>query len=255
MEEILISYDPHLAVLFLAIAMLIAWGIAWRLGVRLRDLPGRRAGSKFDDASLALLGLLLAFSFGMSLNKHDNRRDMVVADANAIGDFYTSASMLNEPLRGKLIKVTREYVELRLKIADSSNPAPLLRAALPRFRTMQHEMMRMVTQAMKQDPSLGATLLSNLNRLRSAHAARLAAVKDRLPPEILLLLCVSAIVSTILVGREQGIAGRAEVAGTLAFILLVTLTISVTLDLNQPTRGFVTVSQEPIRELIATMPK
>jgi len=91
--------------------------------------------------------------------------------------------------------------------------------------------------------------------LRSAHAARLAAVKDRLPPEILLLLCVSAIVSTILVGREQGIAGRAEVAGTLAFILLVTLTVSVTLDLNQPTRGFVTVSQEPMRELIATMPK
>lgn len=70
-----------------------------------------------------------------------------------------------------------------------------------------------------------------------------------------MLLFVSAIVSTILVGREQGIAGRMELGGTMGFILVVVLTISVILDLNQPTRGLIGVSQEPIRELIATMPK
>lgn len=91
--------------------------------------------------------------------------------------------------------------------------------------------------------------------LRSAHTARLASAKDRLSPEIVLLLFVSAIAATILVWREQGIAGRAEIAGTPAFIVLVSLTVSVNLVLNQPGRGFVTVSQEPIGELIATMPK
>jgi hypothetical protein len=117
-------------------------------------------------------------------------------------------------------------------------------------------MTELVGQAMKkEEPTLGATLLSSLNRVQSSHAARLAAVRDRLPPEIIVLLFVSAIVSTMLVGREQGIAGRVELGGTLGFILVVVLTISVILDLNQPARGLVTVSQRPIRELLATMPK
>ena len=205
---------------------------------------------------LALLSLLLAFSFGMSLNKHDNRRDMVLADANSIGDFYTCVSVLNEPPRSELIQLIREYVELRLKIGDSSHPEAELRVALPRFQTMQIQMRELVSEAMKkEDPTLGATLLSSLNRVQNSQSARLAAVKDRLPPEIIVLLFVSAIVSTILVGREQGIAARVELGGTLGFILVVVLTISVILDLNQPARGLVSVSQEPIRELIGRIAK
>jgi hypothetical protein len=256
MADIFTEYDPHGVVLLLALAMLVAWGVAWRLGSRLRDLPGPGTGSKFDDASLALLSLLLAFSFGMSLNRHDRRRDMVVADANSIGDFYTCASMLQEPLRSKLIQVIGEYVQLRVKVADSSHPESELRMALPRFQTMQIEMAELVSQAMKKEPpTLGTLLLSSLNRVQSSHAARLAAAKDRLPLEIIVLLFVSAIVSTMLVGREQGSAGRVELGGTIGFITVVVLTVSVILDLNQPTRGLILVNQEPIRELLATIPK
>ena len=45
----------------------------------------------------------------MSLDKHDNRRAMVLADVNSIGDFYTYASMLHEPLVSRIIQVIREY--------------------------------------------------------------------------------------------------------------------------------------------------
>ena len=81
--------------------MLAAWRIGWRMGRALRGREGVKP-SKFDDASMALLGLLLAFSFGMSIAKHDQRRLAVVADANAIGDFYTCASLLKEPTRTRL---------------------------------------------------------------------------------------------------------------------------------------------------------
>jgi hypothetical protein len=115
------------------------------LGIGLRARYGDREGSKFDDAGLAFVGLLLAFTFGMSLAKHDHRRDMVVADSDAIGDFYTCARMLKE--------------------------------------TVQNE------------------------------------AADRRP-------------RYLVVGREKGLAGRIEVAGTLSYILLMTLAVYVTLDLN-----------------------
>ena len=73
----------------------------------MRARYGDCEGSKFDDASLAFIGLLLAFTFGMSLAKHDHRRDMMVADSNAIGDFYTCARMLKETVQTKLQTVVR----------------------------------------------------------------------------------------------------------------------------------------------------
>src|SRR5688572_23037191 len=39
-------------------------------------------------ATLALLGLLLAFSFGMVLNRYEARRDLAINEANAIGTAY-----------------------------------------------------------------------------------------------------------------------------------------------------------------------
>ncbi|HEV2172010.1 MAG TPA: hypothetical protein VGR71_00505, partial [Nitrospira sp.] len=78
---------------------------------------------------------------------------------------------------------------------------------------------------------------------------------DRLPPSIVLLLFAAAIVATMLVGREQGASGKVDVLGTLCFILLVTIAVYVTLDLNQPERGLITISQEPIERLLSSMSK
>lgn len=63
-----------------AVAMVVAWLIGRWLGHRLRlRSKGKAAVSKFLDASLAVLGLLLAFTFSTALVKHDQRRLMVVA--------------------------------------------------------------------------------------------------------------------------------------------------------------------------------
>jgi hypothetical protein len=87
----------------------------------------------------------------------------------------------------------------------------------------------------------------------SNHAARLAAARDRLPASVVLLLLISAVMSSMLVGREQGVSDRADVAGTVSFVVLVSFAVYVILDLNQPERGLITVSQEPIQRLLSSM--
>ena len=101
----------------LGLAMFAAWQLGrWR-GRRLRAKSGKVPVSKFEDASLALLGLLLAFSFSLAIVKHDQRRTTLLADTNAIGDFYTCASLLKEPVRTKLQSVIRDYTELRVELS------------------------------------------------------------------------------------------------------------------------------------------
>jgi hypothetical protein len=254
-ENILAETDASLLALILAAAMAAAWGATWWLGARLRARYGEQKESSFDNTSLAFVGLLLAFTFGMSLSKHDNRRDMVVADSNSIGDFYTCAAMLKDPVRTKLQTVIREYLVLRVELTSKRVDQATLEEALRRFEQMHAQMTDLTAQAINEGTPIAVPLMNTLNGLISAQAARLAAIRDVLPASIVLLLFVSAIISTMLVGRDQGLTGRVEIVGTLAYIALVTLAVYVTLDLNQPQTGMVTVSQESLQRLLSSMPK
>ncbi len=241
--------------LALALGMLAAWRVGIWMGYRLRRKGDGREPSKFDDAAMALLGLLLAFTFGISISKHDQRRMAVVADSNAIGDFYSCATLLKEPTRTKLQGVIRDYTELRLRLAREKVDDSELETAFVRFQQMHGQMTELVAQALSNGTPIAVSLTNTLNEVTSNHAARLAAIRDRLPISIVALLLVSSIVTTLLIGREQGFSPSIEIAGTLCFILLVCLAIYVTLDLNQPERGIIMVSQEPLERLLSSMPK
>jgi len=255
MDRILIESDARLWALTLALAMLAAWRVGWWMGGRLRAGGGEPPASKFNDASLALLSLLLAFTFGMSLAKHDHRRDMVIADSTAIGDFYTCVSLLKDPVRTKLQNVIREYANLRVEVASTESNETTLESALQRFERMHSQMTDLVAEALRDGTPIAVSLTNTLDGVTSNYIARLAAVKDRLPASILLLLFVSALVPALLEGRQQGAEARTDVTGTLCFILVVILSVYVTLDLNQPQRGLVTVSQEPMTRVLSSMTK
>jgi hypothetical protein len=253
MEQIGYALDPAVVSMILALLMLGGWRIGIRVGRRLR--AGNAATPQFDSASMALLGLLLAFAFGTSMVKYDQRRIAVVQDANAIGDFYTCATLLKEPTRTKLQAVIREYAEHRLKLARQLTYSLNLESALTDFQPMHEQMTTLVDQALSGGTPIAVSLTDTLNAVTSNQAARLAAIRDRLPGSILALLFVATIVTTILIGRSQGFAGNSDLAGMLCFVLMVSSTIYVTLDLNQGARGLIRVSQEPIERLVSSMQK
>ncbi len=234
-------------------AMLAAWWIGRRRGKTLAARGRELLPGKLEDASIALLGLLLAFTFSMSIVKHERRREMVVADSNAIGDFYTCASLQDEPVRSRLQTLLREYTELRLELARSAQAAAAIEQTLERFEQMHGRMTDLVGQALKQGTPIAAPLTNTLNEVTSNYAARLSAVRDRLPPAIVALLLLAGVISAFLVGRQQGSSDSPNSAGTLSFVLLVTLVVWVTLDLNQPYRGMMRISQEPMQRLLSSM--
>jgi hypothetical protein len=254
MDRFIEGPDIGIIALTFALAMLLAWGVGTWMGHRLRS-EGNTKPSKFDDASRALLGLVLAFTFGVSFSKYDQRRIAVVADGNAIGDFYTCAALLKDPTRTKLQTVIWKYAELRLDLARKQISSSDLEGAAVRFEQMHSQMTELVRQALSDGTPIAASLTNTLNAVTSNQAARLDAFRGRLPTSIVMLLFVNAIITALLIGREQGSGGNSEVAGTLCFILLVSIAIYVTLDLNQPQLGLIRVSQEPIERLLSSMPK
>jgi hypothetical protein len=253
MEQIGYVQDPAVVSVILAILMFLAWRIGIKLGRRLR--VGGGTTPQFDGAGMALLGLLLAFAFGTSMSKHDQRRIAVVQDSNAIGDFYTCATLLKEPTRSKLQAVIRRYAEQRLEVARQPMNSFNLESALADFRRMHEQMTTLVDQALSGGTPVAVPLTNTLNAVTSNQAARLAAARDRLAGSIVALLCVSTIVTTILMGRSQGFSGSSDLGGMLCFVLLVSFTIYTTLDLDRPERGLIRVGQEPVERLLSSMVK
>jgi hypothetical protein len=256
---IAITYDASVLAFAIALAMILAWcGGRWiggRLGADHSESSERHpalAASKLG-ASLTLLSLLLGFTFSISLSRHERRLSMVVADSNAIGDFYTCASLLKEPVRTKLRTVIHDYTKLRSELAGRRVDEATVEGALRQMQVMQDQMTGLVYQALEAGTPIAVSLTNTLNGVTSNHAARLAAVKDRLPTTIVWLLLLSAVGSSMLVGREQGTSDKPDLAGTICFIVLVSFAIYVTLALNQPERGLIMVSQEPIQRLLSSM--
>jgi hypothetical protein len=248
--------DPWVAAVCLAVLMAVTWAVGWRSGVSARRRGEPPADTKLDDAALALLGLLLAFTFSMALNKYERRREAVVTDSNAIGDFYTCATLIPQPARTRLQDVVREYTRLRVELG--SHPSPTredVDRALARFDQMQGRMTELVGEALSAGTPIAVPITNTLNGVTSSQASRLAALRDRVPGSVILLLAVTATLSAGLVGREQGVSPRPSLAGTLTFIVIVALTVYVTLDLNHPTRGFIRLSQEPMERLLVSMGK
>jgi hypothetical protein len=241
-----------LAAVGLAAAMLVTYTLGWRLGRRWPRV-GTATLSHLDRATLAILGLLLAFTFSLAMAEHSVRRDRALDDANAIGNFYRCAGLLDEPLRGRLQGLVRRYLARRVMLAYARDKEAAVARELPVFSQMHQEMQGLVSEALAQKSPVTVPLVNNLNGVVDSHAARLAAIHHRLSWNVLLLLAVAALASVFMIGAEQAASGERNLVQVSVFILLVILVVWATLDLNQPGLGVISANQEPLERLLTTM--
>jgi len=255
MDSIIARVDAWLIALAFAVAMLACWSLGWRRGRHFSAESGEDPGTKFIDGSVAILGLLLAFTFAMSLGRHDHRRLTVVDESNAIGDFYTCASLLKEPYRSRLQTVIRDYTQ---NLLDTSQE-PLLevkeKETIKRWLAIYDRMTEIVNEAIAAGTPIAVPLTNTLNDVTSSSGSRLAAYRERLPWSIVLLLFLSSIAPSFLIGEKQGASHKVHLLGSFSFIVLVALVIFVTFDLNQPHRGLIRVSQDSLEVVTHSMAK
>lgn len=253
MNQLLSQLDPAVVAAIFGAAMLAGWAIGWRCTQPISKDEEQEGSNKLNDGIMSILGLLLAFTFSMALVKHEQRRQAAVADSNAIGDFYTCAGLLPPPVRGELQAILQKYVEHRLSLAATQLTEAEFEVQLNRIEAMHGEMQRCAQLAIDEGTPVVVPLVNTLNGVTSSHAARLAAVRDRLPVSIVWLLFTCAMLTMVATGRRHGLTNKWRPGATLAYTVIVAAVVWVSLDLNQPQRGAITISQEPLERLLHQM--
>jgi hypothetical protein len=218
--------------------------------VRGRQESEQSQESYLIGAMLGVLALLLAFCFGMALDRYEERRHLVIQEANAIGTSYLRTQLLDEPHRARLSRLLIDYTDNRIVLANA--PPERLESHLAINDRLLTEIWAAVVAARESALRHGISvpLLMTFNEVIDLDTERKLSRTMRVPTPVLLLLylylnLVAAVLGYVL--KEQ----RIRLCG--AFFVLLTIYVSVIADLNRPTSGTIQESQEPMLMLQASL--
>jgi hypothetical protein len=251
-------YDYPLLSIYLGGVCLVflACEIGWLLGKRYEGKGVSGNVSALEQSLLGLLALMIGFSFLMGLTRFEGRRDAVLNEANAIGTTALRADLLPEPIRTETLKLLREYAQTRVDYISTGKSLAELPKALARSNEIHAKLWQQVKILSAKDINMVPTLLfvPTLNQMIDNQAKRLSELRNQIPDAILIALFGMAAVSC----GFAGYASRLDALRTRlpAFITaaLVSAVIFVILDLDSPRIGFITTDQQPIIDMIATLP-
>jgi hypothetical protein len=207
-----------------------------------------------QSALLGMVGLLLAFGLAMAVDRYENRRAAVVADANAIGTTYLRAQTLAEPLRTRSLALLKDYTDTSLRLSTTVPSSAVARRARADEDRLQRELWAMAGRSLATAPRDSAPRLyvETLNEMIDMSTVRVAALNNRVPAAVLVLEIVGSVVALGLLAMYMAIVGKG-VATVVFAAALVTLVLLVTFDLDRPTRGLIQVPATPLTALRADM--
>jgi hypothetical protein len=241
------------ALLFLAL-ILTATEVGFRYGRRTsagHDQAERSWISGVEGGILAVLGLLLAFTMNMAVDRFDTRRRLVVEEANAIGTSFWRAQLVPAPEGIQIANLLRNYLDTRLQFAAAGDDSAGIKAARVRAAGLQTELWSRASVFADKDPRsvTAGLLLQSLNQTFDLEAARWAAFNAHVPTRVIRVDALVAVIGALLVGYNLGLAGRRQVFTLALFTVCITLVLAVILDLDQARKGLIQESQQPLMDL------
>jgi hypothetical protein len=249
-------YDYSLLLVFLGglAVVFLASEIGWRLGTRSVH-SGNGNISALEQSLLGLLALIVGFTFLMALTRFEARRDAVLNEANAIGTTALRARLLPEPFRTESLKLLREYAQIRVDYIPTRKSLAELPSLVERSNKIQEALWQQVKALSAKDNNMVPTglFIQTLNEMIDNQAKRLAVLQNYIPDLVLLLLFGIAAVACGFAGYASGLDPLRTRTPVIITAVLVCGVIFVILDLDRPNVGFITISQQPMINTVATL--
>jgi hypothetical protein len=252
--------DVPLWLLFVGTTLLIVAAI--EVGYRI----GRTAHRKSEDEKeapvsaiagtvLALLAFILAFTFGIVSDRYDARKALVREEANAIRTAYARADFLPEPSRAEAKALFGDYVGLVIEAADPDN-LDRLPALIADARAVQRQLWEMAVANVRagDNSDISASYVDSLNEMSNVLATRVAvAVQARIPTGIWVVLYALIALGMVAVGYQTAIAASRRSWAMVVLALSFSIVITMIAALDDPERGYLPVSQQPLVDAQAEM--
>lgn len=258
MGDWLYTADPLAVYAVTVLLMVGAVELGALLGRRDRARhPGETGGflSGLAAQSMGLLALMIGFTFAMALSRFETRKEAVVDEANTIGTASLRGRMLPAPFNAHVAPLLKEYATLRVVGRGFRWGSLQAGEKLARSEWIQDELWMEAMAAAKADPSVVPTglFIQALNAMIDMHGKRLAAGRNRVPAVVFLMLEGVALVALGFSGHAAAQNPRPHRVAMALMAVMIASVITLVLDLDNPQAGIITVSQQPMLDVIRGM--
>lgn len=255
MQTGLLDPLPLWTILPLTVAIAL---LAVELGYRVARYRQKRSSEEKESpvgamvgATLGLLAFMLAFTFGLAGSRFEDRRQILLSEANAIGTTYLRAAMLPEPMNVEARNLLREYTDVRL---EGTQPGKFAQA-VAKSEELHQRLWSVAVAATEKDRSdITGLFVQSLNEVIDLHATRLmAAVRSRVPAIIWIVLYLLAFIAMLMMGYHTRLTGSRRSLAVVALVLGFSLVLYLIADLDRPGQGMLRVSQQSMIDLRRSM--
>ena len=200
---------------------------------------------------IGLLGLLLAFTFGMADARYEMRTNLLVDEVNVIRTAYLRTDLLPEPRQREAQQLLSEYVDLQLDAFRPGRAAQAIAASEP----LLGKLWSLAAGAAEEKPTPFVSLfVQSINDVIGGQAKRLyLGWHNHLPLSIIGTLYVVSVLALGVMGFEGGVSGnhRPIASPVLAFTLAAV--VLLILDLDRPLEGLLRQSPQALIDLHVQM--
>ncbi|MBN8246785.1 MAG: DUF4239 domain-containing protein [Verrucomicrobia bacterium] len=242
------TYHALLLAVVLLASIVGATEVGRRLGIRRskRDAEGSRAGlGAIEGAIFALLGLLIAFSFSGAAARFDNRRMLIVQEANDIGTAYLRIDLLPAAAQPAIRDLFRKYLDLRLalyqSLAKHDQDPEAVRLISEAVEVQQVLWSLAVRESQVAGPPVAQLLLPTLNSMFDTCSLRIASIRLHPPRPVFFMLLGLTLLAAVLAGFGMAGAQKRSWLHIFGFAVIMASTVYLIVDLEYPRRGLIRV--------------
>lgn len=225
-------------------AMLVLLDLGRRIGERrlVREGDGAGAGlGVVEGAVFALLGLLIAFTFSGAASRLDDRRKLIVEEANAIGTAYLRIDLLPAAAQDDMRDRFRRYLDARLAAYRALPDMQAAQAHLDSAGALQQEIWTRAVADTGESSSARMLLLPALNDMFDITTTRTLAAQSHPPPVVFGLLFVFALFAALLAGNAMAGSKSRRWLHSVTFAFALAGSVYVIIDMEYPRLGVIRV--------------
>jgi hypothetical protein len=240
---------------FLFLSFLLATGVGYRVGRLIH--PGLAAQernlSTVSTLTAGMIGLLtftLSLSINFAQNRYETRRELVVAEANAIGTAWLRAKLIDggegPAIAAKIEAYARARLDFTAAASDADVPVMVLRT-----NALQTDIWQTMQVVAHRSPT-GVTiaLVNALNEMFERSVSQQFAYQSVVPAKLMLALYFGALLTMGVLGYQFGLAGNRQMVLSSLLLLMWSGGMLLIVELSQPRSGDIRVDAGPLVSVI-----
>lgn len=230
----------------LSMLMLIAIYIGRRFGRnRSKDYADNPGTSAVTASLYGLLGLLLAFTFGMSGERFKDRKETIVKEANAIISARSRVRLYADSVQPLFQTYFDRYINSRVHYYQGNADTSRIKETIQEGSIHADELWNLAIHHSKINGNLlvSSQMIPALSQMFELNNAQFLSEYNRTPASILTMLFTLSVSAAFVAGHTSIGKGIFDWWMAIGFCLLTSMVIFFIIDLDKPRRGLITLDK------------